>query len=321
MLTQFLGNLSCAVEVGQVFVIGARPIDDAERVNINFLSGKSDDAENIFHFSIRFHDDIIIRNSKVGGSWGSEEREDNLNELTAPNPVSPGEIFRLYILVGDDRFHVAINGHPYCTYGYRGPLADIRTIRIDKDIQQIVQVDHRQAYPAPFPAIQLEETFNTFSNDVPKPFLPGHVIIITAIPFGNPRGGFIIRFNENGTKKQALHLNPRFDPHYVVVRNSHTDTLEFRREEERSGGFPFVLDQQFKLAIALTESEFKFAVNGSVFESYAYRNANLLNVLNGFKVQCANGMQLEITNVDHMNMGVSDCEGFESYSHPEVEIF
>ncbi|KAL9694866.1 hypothetical protein quinque_014151 [Culex quinquefasciatus] len=264
MLTQFLGNLSCPVEVGQVFVIGARPIDDAER---------------------------------------------------------PGEIFRLYILVGDDKFHVAINGHPYCTYGFRGPLADIRTIRIDKDIQQIVQVDHRQAYPAPFPAIQLEETFNTFSNDVPKQFLPGHVIIMTAIPFGNPRGGFIIRFNENGTKKQALHLNPRFDPHYVVVRNSHTDTLDFRREEERSGGFPFVLDQQFKLAIALTESEFKFAVNGSVFESYAYRNANLLNVLNGFKVQCSNGMQLEITNVDHMNMGVPDCEGFESYSHPEVEIF
>lgn len=31
MLTQFLGNLSCPVEVGQVFVIGARPIDDAER--------------------------------------------------------------------------------------------------------------------------------------------------------------------------------------------------------------------------------------------------------------------------------------------------
>lgn len=321
MLAQFTGNLSCTVEAGQIFVIGARPIDDAERVNINFQSGKSDEADIILHLSIRFHDDIIVRNSKLGGSWGGEERDENLNELTAPNPTTPGDVFKLYILIGDDRFHIAINGHPYCTYGFRAALSEIRSIMVVKDVQQIVQVDHRQAFPTPFPAIQFDEPFNSFSNDVPKPFLPGHVIIITAIPFGNPRGRFIIRFMENGTKRQALHFNPRFDPQYQVVRNSHTETLEFRREEETSGGFPFVLDQQFKFAIGLTESEFKFAVNGSYFESYAYRNVNQLDILNGFKVQCINGMQLEITNVDHMNMGVPDCEGFESYSHPEVEIF
>ncbi|XP_058811288.1 32 kDa beta-galactoside-binding lectin lec-3-like isoform X2 [Topomyia yanbarensis] len=289
--------------------------------DINFLSGKSEEADNILHFSVRFLEDIIVRNSKIEGGWGPEERHDGLNELTAPNPITPGELFKLYILVGDDKFHIAINGQPYCTYTFRAPLSEIRAISLFKDIQQIIQIDHRQAFPTPFPAIQLEETFNSFSNDVPKPFLPGHVIVITAIPFGNPRGGFIIRFMENGSKRQALHFNPRFDPHYVVVRNSHTETLEFRREEERLGGFPFVLDQQFKLAIALTENEFKFAVNGSVFESYVYRSANQLDTLNGFKIQCSNGMQLEVTSVDHMNMGVPDCEGFESYSHPEVEIF
>ncbi|XP_053681766.1 32 kDa beta-galactoside-binding lectin lec-3-like [Sabethes cyaneus] len=321
MLTQFAGNLSCAVEPGQIFVISARPIDDAERIDINFLSGKSDEADNILHLSVRFLEDIIVRNTKLSNSWGHEEREDSLNELTAPNPIKAGELFKLYILVGDDKFHIAINGQSYCTYMFRAALSEIRTITIFKDVQQITQIDHRQAFPTPFPAIQLEESFNSFSNDVPKPFFPGHVIVITAIPFGNPRGGFIIRFTENGSKRQALHFNPRFDPHYIVVRNSHTETLEFRREEERSGGFPFVLDQQFKLAIGMTENEFKFAVNGSYFESYAYRNINQLDILNGFKVQCSNGMQLEVTNVDHMNMGVPDCEGFESYSHPEVEIF
>ncbi|XP_055523921.1 32 kDa beta-galactoside-binding lectin lec-3-like isoform X2 [Wyeomyia smithii] len=291
------------------------------RRDINFLSGKSDEADNILHMSIRFLEDIIVRNTKLSNSWGPEERNDGLSELTAPNPVRAGELFKLYILVGDDKFHIAINGQSYCTYMFRAPLLEIRSITIFKDVQQIIQIDHRQIFPTPFPAIQLEESFNSFSNDVPKPFLPGHVIVITAIPFGNPRGGFIIRFTENGSKRQALHFNPRFDPHYIVVRNSHTDALEFRREEERTGGFPFVLDQQFKLAIAMTENEFKFAVNGSLFESYAYRSINQLDVLNGFKVQCSNGMQLEITNVDHMNMGVPDCEGFESYSHPEVEIF
>ncbi|XP_055617698.1 32 kDa beta-galactoside-binding lectin lec-3 [Toxorhynchites rutilus septentrionalis] len=320
MLTQFEGNLSCIVEAGQIFVIRARPIDDAERIDINFLTGKTDEADNVLHLSVRFDEDVVVRNSRISGKWGAEERGENLNELTAPNPITIGEIFKLYILVGDDRFNVALNEHPYCIYRFRMSISDIRTITITRDVQQIVQVDHRQVFPAPFPAIQFDDPVHAFSNDVPKHFFPGHVIIITAIPFGNPRGGFIIKFTENGTKRQALHFNPRFDPLYVVVRNSQTESLEFRREEERSGGFPFVLDQQFKLAIGLTESEFKFSVNGSVFGAYAYRNVNQLNILNGFKVQCTNGMQLEVTNVDHINIGVPDCEGFESYSHPEVII-
>lgn len=53
----------------------------------------------------------------------------------------------------------------------------------------------------------------------------GHVMIITAIPFGNPRGMFIVRFTEGASKKQALHFNARFDPQYVVVRNSMNDDL------------------------------------------------------------------------------------------------
>lgn len=53
----------------------------------------------------------------------------------------------------------------------------------------------------------------------------GHVMVIVAIPFGNPRGTFLIRFNEGTTKKQALHFNARFDPHYVVVRNAMNDDL------------------------------------------------------------------------------------------------
>lgn len=53
------------------------------------------------------------------------------------------------------------------------------------------------------------------------------MIILTAVPYGNPRGSFIIKFHENGSRRQALHFNPRFDPHYVVVRNSHaSEALE-----------------------------------------------------------------------------------------------
>lgn len=51
-------------------------------------------------------------------------------------------------------------------------------------------------------------------------------MIITGIPYGNARGMFVIRFTEGLTKKEALHFNARFDPEYVVVRNSMGDNLE-----------------------------------------------------------------------------------------------
>lgn len=92
--------------------------------------------------------------------------------------------------------------------------------------------------------------------------------------------------------------------------------------EERDGGFPFVIDQQFKLAIAITASEFKFAVNGNYFASYSYKaGSGVLDQLNGFKTYSGRGLQLEISNVDHIHMGVSDCDGFEGYSHPDVSIY
>lgn len=82
-----------------------------------------------------------------------------------------------------------------------------------------------------------------------------------------------------------------------------------------------MIDQQFKLAIALTNQEFKFAVNGRYFASYTYKaGANVLNQLNGFKTYSNKGLQLEISSVDHIHMGQADCEGFESYSDPDVSI-
>lgn len=45
-------------------------------------------------------------------------------------------------------------------------------------------------------------------------------MVITGIPYGNPRGWFLIRFTEAASKRQALHFNVRFDPYFIVVRNN-----------------------------------------------------------------------------------------------------
>lgn len=134
-----------------------------------------------------------------------------------------GDTFQVYIFVGDDRFHIALNGAPYCTFKFRLPLEEIRCLAVDKDVQYIHQIDHRQTFPSPYPPVQITDSNNSFSNDVPKPFSPGHVLVITAIPFGNANGSFIIRFTQGDTKRESLHFNPRFDQK-VVVRNSHNES-------------------------------------------------------------------------------------------------
>lgn len=51
----------------------------------------------------------------------------------------------------------------------------------------------------------------------------GDVIVITAIPYGSPKGWFIIKFTEAASKRQAFHMSVRFEPHFAVVRNSMDD--------------------------------------------------------------------------------------------------
>lgn len=57
---------------------------------VNFRNSKDEDAEIPLHLSVRFDQDIIVRNTRINGAWGHEEREDNLHPFTTPNPIVPG---------------------------------------------------------------------------------------------------------------------------------------------------------------------------------------------------------------------------------------
>lgn len=219
MLTHFEGNLVFPVEVGQIFVIGGRIIDGAARLEVNFACSKADDAERPLQILVDFHADTIARNTKDESGWGKPEISENLADDVI-NPLMPGENFKFYIFLGDTKFHITINDFPYCTYKFRMPLEAIRAITVRKDIQFITQIDHRCAYPIPRPIVQLDDPVFVFSNDTPRPFSIGHVVIVTGIAYGNPNGMFLIRLTENEKlDKEILHFNPRFE-HQVVVRTN-----------------------------------------------------------------------------------------------------
>ena len=105
------------------------------------------------------------------------------------------------------------------------PLEEIHAVNVVGDVQCITRVDHRKAYPSPWPIIQEDIKTDAFSGDVPRQYMPGHVMIITAIPCGNPVGSFSLRFTEGTSKKQIFHMSARFNQRSTVF-NGMTDSLE-----------------------------------------------------------------------------------------------
>lgn len=224
MLTSFLGNLYGPVDVGHIFVISGKTVDGASIFEIDLASTKYDPTDIPLHLLIQFHSETIIRNSLVDSAWGDEEVDENL--MASPNPIVPGWDFRILILTGDEKFHIAINDQPYCTYNYRLPIESINAISISGDVQKIFQVDHRRAFPSTWPLLHEEISRGTsLSFDVPKMFYIGHVMIITGIISGNPGGTLIMRLNQGASPRQMLHISARFNQRALIV-NSQTEQLE-----------------------------------------------------------------------------------------------
>lgn len=67
-----------------------------------------------------------------------------MNELRMRTLVfTAGERFQVYIFVGEKNYYIAINKEPFCKYGIKTPIEDIRTISVTGDLESINQVDHR----------------------------------------------------------------------------------------------------------------------------------------------------------------------------------
>lgn len=217
--------------------------------------------------------------------------------------MNSGDSFKVYIFVGNDRFLVAVNDKTYCSYVYRLPLSEIRTIEVNKDVQTIVQIDHRATFPVPCPMHLQDSTGHyDFSNDIPRRIRPGHQILITGIALAQrSQGQFVVRLFEEGlASRQALHFNPRFVPYNFVAINSQNADLTWQNEERHAAAFPFAVNEQFQLAIVLADGEFRFAVNGRPFASYRFRADRLLGRLGGLKIEGKEGVRVQIIGIDHI---------------------
>jgi hypothetical protein len=224
MLTSFVGNLYGPVDVGHIFVITGKTVDGAGDLEVNLTSGKFEEADIPLQIAVHFHSESIERNSFISGEWGVAEIDENI--MSSPNPIVSGWDFKILIMTSDDKFHIAINDHPYCTYNHRLPLEAIHSISIGGDLQKLFEFDHRRAFPSPWPLIHEDlGRHGELSFDIPKKFYPGHVFVISAIPSGNHNGNFILRLMQGATKRQMFHLSARFNQRSIIA-NSQSESLE-----------------------------------------------------------------------------------------------
>lgn len=89
--------------------------------------------------------------------------------------------------------------------------------------------------------------------------------------------------------------------------------------EVLSSEFPFDVNQQFKMALAFTDNEFKVAVNGGFLMSFPLASIeleegqSLWEILTGFQIKSGLDLNVKVSRVQHEILN-SGCDGFEQLS-------
>ncbi|CAL8283953.1 unnamed protein product [Lota lota] len=108
-----------------LITIVGEPIDGDGRFSVNFMKG----SDLVFHFNPRMPEQTIVRNSYLGGSWGTEECDGGF-------PFAPGRQFELKILVEVDSFKVAVDSTHVLEFQHRmGGLEEVTLVQISGDLQ------------------------------------------------------------------------------------------------------------------------------------------------------------------------------------------
>ncbi|XP_075165924.1 32 kDa beta-galactoside-binding lectin-like [Haematobia irritans] len=313
----FRGNFAEHLRFGHVLEICGKAKEEAQRFHIS-LKSESGESTNIgLHILVNFHKDMVIFKRHLNGEWCDEESK-------AYDTKQFHKQFKIYIVMADEKFHISINKILLDCYKYRIRLSLLTMLEIDGDLEYIRQVDHRKYFPYSWPPIQVVEERLQFSGDIPMPLRRGHVMALTIQLQGNENGRFILQLrNITDMERQEFHMSVRFDSK-CVVRNSKTiadgDHYGFG-EEEKSDLFPFEdFLTPFRLAIAFIGNELKVAKNGEILFEFTLRTPNVLPLIGSLKLFGIDGVELFVSQLDHIHMEDDLCTGFESYSKLELYI-
>ncbi|XP_070504243.1 galectin-9-like isoform X2 [Chironomus tepperi] len=300
-MVKFTGSFQSPLEFGHVIVISGIARKTAENFFINFLGDKAS-GDIPLHLNVVFgENEQIIRNTKINGEFGAAETSPGMFTKER-NPLKSGDRFTFYILIGLDRFHISINSIHFCDYIFRASVKRIQSCQVVRDVDRIIQFDHRRTFPFTYPVAQSRlPPHLVFSNDIPAPFKEGSVLVIKGSTGGNPNGAFRIKFYVGKSEKQAFTFDVRFSQQKVARNNCVNDMMFFVEDEEETyGGFPFDFEKIFKIAFGFEHQGVRVSVNGKFFCEYPY-TAKLVQY-SGMKISERSDLRLHVMEVHHFRI-------------------
>ncbi|GIY93515.1 galectin [Caerostris extrusa] len=108
-----------------VFVSG-KVSDSPSRFEINLLYGDSD-MDIALHFNPRWEPGSeLVMNSREGGNWGEELREEN--------PIAAGSEVAVHILCLDDRYVLIVDGDEVAAFPHRMDCSQVTNVSVDGSI-------------------------------------------------------------------------------------------------------------------------------------------------------------------------------------------
>ncbi|XP_070493637.1 32 kDa beta-galactoside-binding lectin-like [Chironomus tepperi] len=312
-----LSSLYTNVEIGHILIVSFKLKENSLWSKIDF----SNDIDEINNIPLSINIDEKNCHIKFASFVNGYKK---IEECFKMKQIYKNNKIKFYILTLDDKFRIALNDEHLCNINYKCDLSYIKLIRITGDVDYVTQIDHRKIYPQPWPQNQEDLSTVSFSSDLPCKFSENTIVVLRMTLSGATTGSFFIRFNEMGSKKQLLHLNPRLDEKVIVV-NSMNDKLEWQTEL-RCLRFPFVLKSSFQLAIFMDSSFFQVAMNGEHLLKYPFKTGrsttlsssnckSIYDKLTGFKIFAQNGLKIHVSYVDIFKLKENDSKFYEIYSN------
>ncbi|XP_013104029.1 32 kDa beta-galactoside-binding lectin [Stomoxys calcitrans] len=310
----FRGNFAENLRFGHVLEICGKAKEEAQSFSISLKSSTDVSADDLnvgLQILVNFNKNVIVLRKHLNGEWCDEESK-------AYETSALMKEFKIYIAMADEKFHISVNKAHLDFYKYRLRLSLLTVLEIDGDLDCVRQVDHRKYFPYSWPPIQVVEERLQFSGDVPMPFKSGHIMVITCKLQGNENGRFVTQLrNITDMERQEFHMSVRFDTK-TLVRTSKTIAVEEHYkfgDEEKGGNFPFEdFLKPFRLAFAFTDKQLILAKDGQILFGFKWRSPHILPLIGGLKLFGVNGVQMVVSQLDHIQMEDDMCHGFESYS-------
>lgn len=312
MAAKYTSKLS-TIESGQVITVFGRTRKNAGRLDIE-LTEVADECQSgdiPLHISIRFDPVDLVRNSqtaKIG--WGVEERKENLISGNVLNPIKPGEDFKVSIFISHEMYYISINDKPYCTYKHRRDFKQIKRLNINKDVEQVYEVQHSTGEGKKWPT-QVDSLYRV---SIPKAVKPGDIFVISGTTRGSNSGTFALNFFDEHLKRPYFHMRAQLGKKGIGLNSQNENHFWQQHIETAHQPYPFETNKRFKMAIVVKDNCFAFYANGRIVNSLPFREtpARIFSSMNGIEIFARDGVSVEVHSFDHVERDCK-CSDFDSF--------